>query len=625
MEFNKVGVVGCGPMGSGIAQLAAQAAYQVVVRDLSQDLVQAGLARIRESLDKAVESRKLLQARRDEIWGRIQGATEIAALSDCDLVIVVIDEDVQAGRSLFKELHDLCPAGVVLVCAAGSISIAEMAAVTGRPDRVAGLHYFTPSLTHPLVEVIHTSQTATEVTEALLTFVRATGKTPIRVKDIPGFAVNRYLVPWLNEAVRMLDEGVGDIPTIEHAAREAFHLAAGPFALANAIGLPACWQAAESMAAALGDFFAPAAGLSARVTDGRPWELEGEPKQQSKTEIGERLLGVVFGLTAGLVDEAAAEPEDVNRSALMGLRWPHGPLEMMNAMGLKRALELVEKVAARHPGFAVARLLRRMAAEDQTWKLPEVRLEVRDGIATILMNRPEAMNALNTKVLGELRALIARLRDDAGVRAVIVTGEGAAFVAGADIRAMLAMDRAQISEFIRLGQGVLNELEALPQPVIAALNGFALGGGLELALACDIRLASTESRMGLPEVGLGIFPGFGGTQRAPRAIGKAFAAELILSGDHIDAEEAERIGLVNRVVPPPQLMETARRLAERIARQGPLAVAGAKGAMRQTLETGQQAGLNFEHEAFVETFDTEDRKEGMNAFVERRKPSFKGK
>jgi enoyl-CoA hydratase len=240
------------------------------------------------------------------------------------------------------------------------------------------------------------------------------------------------------------------------------------------------------------------------------------------------------------------------------------------------------------------------------------------------MNRPEAMNALNEKVLRELKEAIAQVRDDPAVRAVIITGEGPAFVAGADIRAMMPKNLIEIREFTQLGHGVMNDIERLERPVIAAINGFALGGGLELALACDIRLASTEARMGFPEVGLGIFPGQGGTQRATRLIGKGRACELIFTGDHISADQAASIGLVNRVVPPQQLMAEAQRLAERIARQGPVAVARAKAAINQAWQTSLDAGLAFELEAVTLTFGTEDQEEGMTAFLERRRPEFKG-
>jgi enoyl-CoA hydratase/3-hydroxyacyl-CoA dehydrogenase len=627
MDVKKVGVVGCGLMGSGVAQVAAQAGYPTVVRELNEQLLEAGLARIRGSLDKAVEKKKVTQAKRDATWGRIQGTTDMKDFADCDLVIEVIVEDLKAKRDLFKELDGICQPDAILASNTSSLSIADMAAVTGRPGKVAGLHYFFPSLINPLVEVIAGERTSPEVIEALLAFSRVTGKIPIRVKDVPGFAVNRYFVPWLNEGIRMMDEGVADIPSIEAAAREAFQIGMGPFALINATGLPIAYHAAEGLAVALGEFYAPAPGYTARFKMGKPWDLEGEPKADAKTkaEISDRLMGVAFGLAAGLVEEGAADVEDINRGAVTGLRWPKGPFEMMNEMGLKRALELVEKVAAGYPTFKVPQVLRRMAAAGETWVLRDVKLDVRDGIATILMNRPEARNALNEKVLGELKQVVAQLRDDSAVRVVIITGEGAAFVAGADIRAMLTKGSAEIAEFIRFGQEVMNDIEALPKPVIAAINGFALGGGLELAMACDIRLASTESRMGFPEVGLGIFPGFGGTQRAPRLVGKGWASELIFTGDQIGAEEAVRIGLVNRAVPPQQLMVEARRLAERIARQGPVAVGRAKGAINQTVQTGQDAGLKYERDVVTSTFGTEDQKEGMTAFLEKRKPVFRGR
>ncbi|MCP4517504.1 MAG: hypothetical protein GY824_20045 [Delftia sp.] len=296
----------------------------------------------------------------------------------------------------------------------------------------------------------------------------------------------------------------------------------------------------------------------------------------------------------------------------------------MNDLGVERALELVQAVAERYDSFDVPEILRRQAAIGP-WALRDVKLEVKGHVATITMNRPEAMNALNGKVLQELKEVGARVRDDADVRAVIITGEGPAFVAGADIRAMMGKSLVEIRDFTQFGQGVLNDIERLEKPVIAAINGFALGGGLELALACDIRLVSTEARMGFPEVGLGIFPGFGGTQRAARLLGKGRACELIFTGDQIGVKEADSMGLVNRVLLPQELMAEAQKLAQRSARQAPLAVARAKTAINQALQTSLDAGLAFELEAVTLTFGTEDQKEGMTAFMERRRPEFKGK
>jgi enoyl-CoA hydratase/carnithine racemase len=392
----------------------------------------------------------------------------------------------------------------------------------------------------------------------------------------------------------------------------------------NATGIPISYHSTSGLAQAFGEFHAPAAALAAQFESGEEWDLAGEVDAAAKDAVGERLMGVVFGVAAQLVQEGVASAEDTDLGALVGLRWARGPFGMMNKLGLERALELVERVAARHDSFAVPELLQKQARSGTPWTLRDVKLEVKGHVATITMNRPQAMNALNEKVLRELKEIVAQVRDDANVRAVIVTGEGPAFVAGADIRTMLSGSKAEVRAFTELGQGVMNDIERLEKPVIAAINGFALGGGLELALACDIRLAATEARMGFPEVGLGIFPGFGGTQRATHLIGKGHACELIFGGGQIDAGEAARIGLVNHAVPLQQLLPQAQRLAVRIARQGPIAVGKAKTAINRALEMSLADGLAAELEGVLETFGTQDQKEGMTAFVERRKPEFKG-
>jgi len=255
-----------------------------------------------------------------------------------------------------------------------------------------------------------------------------------------------------------------------------------------------------------------------------------------------------------------------------------------------------------------------------------VRLSVDGAIAYITMSRPEALNALGSKVLHELKDALAEVRANRAVRAVILTGEGNAFIAGADIKEMqaLAARPAAIREFTELGLGVLRDIETLPQPVIAAINGFALGGGLELALACDLRIASSDARLGLPEVGLGIMPGMGGTQRVTRLAGRGVASELILTGDLIGAEQAARVGLVNRVVAPAELIKTVRRLAERIASRAPVAVAKAKAAILATQQLPLEEGLAFELERSSEVMATPDRVEGMQAFIEKREPVFTG-
>lgn len=255
-----------------------------------------------------------------------------------------------------------------------------------------------------------------------------------------------------------------------------------------------------------------------------------------------------------------------------------------------------------------------------------IKLEKEDGIGILTINRPKALNALNTKTLLELRNMLLKIEKDKKINVLIITGEGEkAFVAGADIGEMRKKNPLKAMEFAKLGQGVFSQIENLSAPTIAAVNGFALGGGTELALACDIRIASENAKFGQPEVNLGVMPGFGGTQRLPRIVGKGIASELIFTGEIIDANEAFRIGLVNKVVKPDKLMDESKSFARKIMSKGLVAVKLAKSAINQGMNVDLASGLKIEAEAFSICFSTKDQKEGMTAFLEKREPKFKGK
>jgi enoyl-CoA hydratase len=260
------------------------------------------------------------------------------------------------------------------------------------------------------------------------------------------------------------------------------------------------------------------------------------------------------------------------------------------------------------------------------YEFEHVQVEVADGIATARVSRPEKLNALNGALIDELDRAFRALADDDAVHAIVLTGAGEkAFVAGADIAELATMDPIGGVRTSRQGQDAFRFLERMRKPVIGAINGFALGGGLELALACHLRLASDNAKFGLPEVRLGIIPGYGGTVRLPRLVGKGRALELILSGEMIDAEKALRIGLVSRVLAAPELMPAVEAVARTILSRGPLAVRMAKEAVRRGLETPLDEGLRIEADLFAIVSSAEDMKEGMRAFLEKRPPLFKGK
>ncbi|HSJ25511.1 MAG TPA: enoyl-CoA hydratase-related protein [Longimicrobiales bacterium] len=246
-----------------------------------------------------------------------------------------------------------------------------------------------------------------------------------------------------------------------------------------------------------------------------------------------------------------------------------------------------------------------------------------DGLAVITVNRPDKLNALNADTVKQLDAVVREVRDDDTIRAVILTGAGEkAFVAGADIAELSKMGPIDGVQVSRAGQDTFRELERLPKPVIAAVNGFALGGGLELAMACHIRVASAKAKFGLPEVKLGIIPGYGGTVRLPRLVGRGRATELMLTGDMIDAAEAYRIGLVNRVEEPDALMGAARDMARKMAANGPVAIAMALEAVDRGMSTTLDDAQILESRLFGLLASTEDMREGMTAFLEKRKAEF---
>ena len=251
--------------------------------------------------------------------------------------------------------------------------------------------------------------------------------------------------------------------------------------------------------------------------------------------------------------------------------------------------------------------------------------ETDGAIVTVTLNRPKVLNALNHQTVVELRRAVDTFATSESARVMILTGAGEkAFVAGADIAEMSGLDPAKAEHFARVGQQLSTAMESTPKAIIAAVNGFALGGGCELAMACDFILASDNARFGQPEVNLGLLPGFGGTQRLPRLVGRGMARQLTYTGEIIKAERARDIGLVNAIYPQGELMAAARKIAETIASKGPLAVGASKRAINRGSDLSMEAGLDYEASLFGSMFTTDDMREGTSAFLEKRAADFKG-
>lgn len=267
-----------------------------------------------------------------------------------------------------------------------------------------------------------------------------------------------------------------------------------------------------------------------------------------------------------------------------------------------------------------------MSPKESTDSFENVTYEIRESIAYVTLNRPRVMNALNRKTIEELDAAFQAAQKDASVKGIILTGAGdKAFIAGADIGELSEINGDQAGEFSEKGQAVLSLIETLGKPVVAAINGFALGGGCETAMACTIRVAAEHAKFGQPEVKLGVIPGYGGTQRLPRLVGRGRALQLILTGEIIGAQEALRIGLVNEVVPAEGLLSRCQAILKQIGANAPLAIRYSIDAVNEGIETDLSSGLKLEAKFFALAAGTEDRKEGTSAFVQKRAPQFQGK
>lgn len=252
-------------------------------------------------------------------------------------------------------------------------------------------------------------------------------------------------------------------------------------------------------------------------------------------------------------------------------------------------------------------------------------VEKKEDIGIIKINRPNNLNALNKDTIIELTKAVEELEKDKNIKVAILTGEGKAFIAGADIKQMKEMNPSEAKKFAEMGHKLLMNIENSRLPFIAAVNGYALGGGCEVMMACDICIAASGAKIGQPEINLGIHPGFGGTQRLPRLVGRMKAKELLLTGDNIDANEAHRIGLVNMVVPDDKIMEEAEKIANKIASKSTVQTAFIKSLVNKGMEVDLNKACELEISYFSKSFQTEDQKEGMTAFLEKRKPNFKGK
>ena len=671
-------------MGSGIAQKSAQELYDVQMVDREAQWVERGQKIIADFLAEAIERRIFRPAEVDAIKSRVRSVVGTENVDPTtDLVIEAVFEDFDVKTAVFATLDEVCDEHTILASNTSSLSVNELAEATRRPDRFVGLHFFFHPAKNRLIEIIPAESTSAATLSAVEQYCKTMGKVVIVCKDRPGFVVNRFFVPWLNEACLLLDEGVGTMAQIDAVARDAFRIGLGPFALMNLTGPTIALHATDYLAEQLDTVrYTGAASLRELVSSGEMWQIgnETEPGEEASRVIRERLLGQVFAVSAQIVEEDICSKEDVDRGAKVGLRWARGPFELANRLGVDEAVRMAEAYS-NLAGFELPEWFANLSGPMQ-FSLVDVVVE--DGVATVRLNRPEAMNALNETLVAQLGAALDELNAREDVSTIILEGAGKAFVAGADVKFFVDKIRADaisdIYNFTAFGHEVLGKLENSDKITIALTTGLALGGGLELALACDYRIGTRRTQFRFPETSIGIYPGLGGTQRTPRICGIEAARFAILAGNFLDAGSAAALGLLTHLVEASDVASTVDELVESgkptdkypaapadsthptaafalafysnenmatlaagecpegfdaadkmvsrqlksLSRTAPIALALASELLDGAVETGDDldAGLALELAGLTELFGSADALEGLSALIESRRPTY---
>lgn len=547
-----VAVIGAGTMGSGITQKLAQEGLDVTLVDVTEEQVTNGLQKIKELLNVGVEKKVFSEKFVNETLRHIKTTTNYEDVKDVDLVVEAVFEDMKVKGEVLKKLDGICDSKTILSSNTSSFYISELAKYTNRPDKFLGMHYFFHPAKNRLLEIVPHEGTSSETVELANKIADLHNKTAITVKDSPGFAVNRFFVPWLNEATHLVEDNVANIPTVDAAAEKTFKIGMGPFKLMNASGIPIAHHSAETLEKEISEFYKPTDLLVNQSKSGKLWITNGEVDESKFDIIAERLLATTIGAAGALVDEEVASIEATNRGAVVGLRWKVGPFQLANEYGVKETYDMVKRLSENRPGFKVAEVLKNQYRRGELFEFSYIDLEVKNEIAYITINRPEAMNALNPTVVKQLTQKFDDAEKDPNVKAIVIRGAGKAFIAGADIKFFIDCIKTdtveKIVEFTSNGHKLFRRFETSKKLTVAVVDGVSLGGGSELALACQAIIATEQGSFQFPESGLGIYPGLGGMLRINKQVGKELAKYFALTGKPLSAKEAKELGIVNKVV-----------------------------------------------------------------------------
>ncbi len=666
MEIKKVAVIGAGDMGHGIAELFAVNGYQVSLMDKFPEMLEKAKVRMQASLDKMVERGKITKEASVAALSRIVFYGEVGkAVAGADLVVEAVPESMDLKKAIIREASGAAPPEAILASNTSNIRITDLAEAASRPDRMVGMHFFNPPMVMKLVEVIPGSKTDPAVVEEVAGVCGKLGRTAVKVtRDSPGFIVNRINAADTLIFCLVLDKGLATPAEVDTYARGQ-GLPMGPYELLDFVGVDIGADSLAYFSKALSPEYGKGTTFARMAKEGKLGKKTGsgfydwstgraqipQVNPTEKVSIMD-IFALEINESVKLIEEGVAGPEDVEKGVTLGMNRPFGPITVAKDLSNAEVKSKLEELSQRFdckifaPARSISEGKMRDAVEGRlatvaagpapaaapagapreaptaTGALLVERLG--GGVVKVAINRPK-LNLINGEVLDALDSTIDQVWNDPEVRVLLLTGEGSVFSAGADLSQYFSNSVA-FMEFARKGARTLRRLTEVPKLTIAVLKGYALGGGLELALSCDLRLGTEDVEVGFPELTRGLVPAWSGSQRLPQLLGLSRASALVLTSERVRGKRAYEIGLVSRILPSGDPDgDAAKYAAELASSQAPVATMMAKKLLNRGAEVPSDVGLEMEALAAGLLFGTEDLKEGVSAFLGKRKPEFKGK